>query len=135
MIRRPPRSTLFPYTTLFRSTTCGGTPRSLFDGLQYSFSAHVWLQGFWHVDRAVGVLVVFQNRDKPAGSGEGAVEGGSHPGTGASAVVVKEAFTHIVTTRLEGRAVRGRREFAVVFLRGNPRFTVELPCSRGAEVA
>src|SRR5258708_1889403 len=23
MIRRPPRSTLFPYTTLFRSTTCG----------------------------------------------------------------------------------------------------------------
>src|SRR5262245_62584704 len=28
MIRRPPRSTLFPYTTLFRSLecTCGGTP-------------------------------------------------------------------------------------------------------------
>src|SRR5687768_18003480 len=24
MIRRPPRSTLFPYTTLFRSTECGG---------------------------------------------------------------------------------------------------------------
>src|SRR5438309_7550425 len=23
MIRRPPRSTLFPYTTLFRSKTCG----------------------------------------------------------------------------------------------------------------
>src|SRR5258708_23403082 len=23
MIRRPPRSTLFPYTTLFRSTCCG----------------------------------------------------------------------------------------------------------------
>src|ERR1035438_10302369 len=23
MIRRPPRSTLFPYTTLFRSITCG----------------------------------------------------------------------------------------------------------------
>src|SRR2546430_1127020 len=34
MIRRPPRSTLFPYTTLFRSyrffqnTTCTGTPWS-----------------------------------------------------------------------------------------------------------
>src|SRR5256885_10635276 len=30
MIRRPPRSTLFPYTTLFRSScgssTCGGVP-------------------------------------------------------------------------------------------------------------
>src|SRR2546429_4624697 len=25
MIRRPPRSTLFPYTTLFRSTTVAGT--------------------------------------------------------------------------------------------------------------
>src|SRR2546426_6797612 len=24
MIRRPPRSTLFPYTTLFRSVICGG---------------------------------------------------------------------------------------------------------------
>src|SRR3989442_8630780 len=26
MIRRPPRSTLFPYTTLFRSTNCQGFP-------------------------------------------------------------------------------------------------------------
>src|SRR2546425_2538126 len=25
MIRRPPRSTLFPYTTLFRSVSCGRT--------------------------------------------------------------------------------------------------------------
>src|SRR6185436_20704914 len=27
MIRRPPRSTLFPYTTLFRSTRCRRRPR------------------------------------------------------------------------------------------------------------
>src|SRR3712207_8014721 len=27
MIRRPPRSTLFPYTTLFRSVRSGGSPR------------------------------------------------------------------------------------------------------------
>src|SRR5438309_11910697 len=27
VIRRPPRSTLFPYTTLFRSRTSGGVPR------------------------------------------------------------------------------------------------------------
>ena len=26
MIRRPPRSTLFPYTTLFRSSRCGSAP-------------------------------------------------------------------------------------------------------------
>src|SRR3712207_7349058 len=29
MIRRPPRSTLFPYTTLFRSTPSGGPPSAL----------------------------------------------------------------------------------------------------------
>src|SRR5205807_3367814 len=28
MIRRPPRSTLFPYTTLFRSATCGSRAMS-----------------------------------------------------------------------------------------------------------
>src|SRR2546425_8236142 len=28
MIRRPPRSTLFPYTTLFRSCPCARPPRS-----------------------------------------------------------------------------------------------------------
>src|SRR3712207_8019482 len=30
MIRRPPRSTLFPYTTLFRSTTFAATRGTLF---------------------------------------------------------------------------------------------------------
>src|SRR3712207_7530775 len=29
MIRRPPRSTLFPYTTLFRSTVSGRSPEGL----------------------------------------------------------------------------------------------------------
>src|SRR6266487_5751693 len=29
MIRRPPRSTLFPYTTLFRSSDLGSRPRKL----------------------------------------------------------------------------------------------------------
>src|SRR5256885_16268362 len=31
MIRRPPRSTLFPYTTLFRSVTNGAVPESVVD--------------------------------------------------------------------------------------------------------
>src|SRR2546430_12356443 len=31
MIRRPPRSTLFPYTTLFRSLYCGVEPAALFE--------------------------------------------------------------------------------------------------------
>src|SRR2546421_1763677 len=35
MIRRPPRSTLFPYTTLFRSSTCSPDlrPRSSITGI------------------------------------------------------------------------------------------------------
>src|SRR2546425_3157068 len=32
MIRRPPRSTLFPYTTLFRSQLAGGARRNGFTG-------------------------------------------------------------------------------------------------------
>src|SRR3712207_8675570 len=32
MIRRPPRSTLFPYTTLFRSSGDGGTGEPLAEG-------------------------------------------------------------------------------------------------------
>src|SRR5260221_1833423 len=44
MIRRPPRSTLFPYTTLFRSSDCSGwrgrrdlcAGTMLGDGLQHS---------------------------------------------------------------------------------------------------
>src|SRR3989442_5489928 len=34
MIRRPPRSTLFPYTTLFRSTDDEGAPRQELAGLR-----------------------------------------------------------------------------------------------------
>src|SRR5438105_12697285 len=34
MIRRPPRSTLFPYTTLFRSaTTCGKPSQTMMDAI------------------------------------------------------------------------------------------------------
>src|SRR5690348_18124824 len=34
MIRRPPRSTLFPYTTLFRSRLCGSGFQSIVSGAQ-----------------------------------------------------------------------------------------------------
>src|SRR2546429_3518904 len=48
MIRRPPRSTLFPYTTLFRSDFAGNPNRKK-DGVQAPF-AHAG-----NVDAAVGV--------------------------------------------------------------------------------
>src|SRR3712207_8471108 len=40
MIRRPPRSTLFPYTTLFRSTST-----RLFVGFAAGFLSHLFFQG------------------------------------------------------------------------------------------
>src|SRR2546427_5316516 len=46
MIRRPPRSTLFPYTTLFRSHVGGSTPAAL-AAMAGMAAANVlgWLQG------------------------------------------------------------------------------------------
>src|SRR3712207_7413730 len=48
MIRRPPRSTLFPYTTLFRSTSAvatvavvGGARRRAFEGLKTLTGSHL----------------------------------------------------------------------------------------------
>src|SRR5438034_4533414 len=46
MLRRPPRSTLFPYTTLFRSTPIGSTAHSLSAGgpiLRKDLQAFVFL--------------------------------------------------------------------------------------------
>src|SRR5258706_7619662 len=40
MIRRPPRSTLFPYTTLFRSCKCGSSSRLSRDALHFCEDMH-----------------------------------------------------------------------------------------------
>src|SRR3712207_8199796 len=37
MIRRPPRSTLFPYTTLFRSDAAKRTGRTASEGIVYAY--------------------------------------------------------------------------------------------------
>src|SRR5256885_15770145 len=39
MIRRPPRSTLFPYTTLFRSLYAVSTPQACLLGEQHAYEA------------------------------------------------------------------------------------------------
>src|SRR2546429_5844631 len=43
MIRRPPRSTLFPYTTLFRSTSRSDVPRKVMCRESRSISRRHWL--------------------------------------------------------------------------------------------
>src|SRR3712207_7816989 len=44
MIRRPPRSTLFPYTTLFRSTVCDalGTAKQITIAFTKNAAANTW---------------------------------------------------------------------------------------------
>src|SRR3712207_7073825 len=53
MIRRPPRSTLFPYTTLFRSRPLRGTTRGATCG-----SPDFWLSELWGPRRTHTVLGV-----------------------------------------------------------------------------
>src|SRR3712207_7995508 len=43
MIRRPPRSTLFPYTTLFRSVYKDRSPRISFHALQSALYQLAWI--------------------------------------------------------------------------------------------
>src|SRR5260221_10417863 len=59
MIRRPPRSTLFPYTTLFRSLLDGDDRRLR---RQHRFLLHADDAGDEHVALAVGFLRVDQDR-------------------------------------------------------------------------
>src|SRR2546427_7541089 len=57
MIRRPPRSTLFPYTTLFRSVSA--REAFVLDGVRCGLDAHVGhvrqadVTAFWRVDQQV----------------------------------------------------------------------------------
>src|SRR5258708_18979320 len=47
MIRRPPRSTLFPYTTLFRSESVGMlAPVPINSGTQLSYPGMLWSRGW-----------------------------------------------------------------------------------------
>src|SRR5256885_8068610 len=73
MIRRPPRSTLFPYTTLFRS--------------------HVGLQRRRHVDRTVRVLEVLEQRHQRASDRESRAVQGVHR-LGLAALRIAPARLH-----------------------------------------
>src|SRR2546430_8604862 len=52
MIRRPPRSTLFPYTTLFRSRAAGRPLWLEAGGAQHSVPVYTTEGGWLHIDAA-----------------------------------------------------------------------------------
>src|SRR4051812_38911169 len=86
-------------------------------------------QGLGNPDRPVRSLMILENRDDPASSGQGPVEGGGDP-----RAVVLVPVAHGQPTRLERGAVRGRGQLTVGVLAGNPGFAVELAGGAGAEI-
>src|SRR3712207_7277156 len=60
MIRRPPRSTLFPYTTLFRSTFDTGAENEVEGVIEHALGASYSLNRNWRVG---GELVVASEYD------------------------------------------------------------------------
>src|SRR2546430_11006429 len=61
MIRRPPRSTLFPYTTLFRSPACVGVITWM-----HTFSpAKMWVRGLTTLTKPLAHLHTQFNRELP----------------------------------------------------------------------
>src|SRR2546430_12112637 len=80
MIRRPPRSTLFPYTTLFRSIGTGGMNEDV-------LSLNVWTPGVNDNARRA-VLVSFHGGGWATGSGNGPMYDGGQLSLLGDVVVV-----------------------------------------------
>src|SRR3712207_8486216 len=68
MIRRPPRSTLFPYTTLFRSAAPGGTTdimgRLVADHLQRRWGQNAIAENKSGAGGVIGTMEVVRARDR-----------------------------------------------------------------------
>src|SRR5437016_10274288 len=58
MIRRPPRSTLFPYTTLFRSNPAWFVERLLHQGQHRMHPRPCGCRNVWYVERNYGARVL-----------------------------------------------------------------------------
>src|SRR6478735_2181600 len=111
-----------------------GSGPGLEDG-ENRHAAEVLLQGGGDVDGAVGVLVVLQDGDDPAGGGQGAVERGDRPRALGRAVLVQNPFPDVQPARLERGAVRRRGQLPVCALGGDPGLTVKLPGRGIAQIA
>src|SRR2546427_2127207 len=61
MIRRPPRSTLFPYTTLFRSNNLRGHGAKLLAGIFFLTGLHGMDRPLWGVNPIFPLRVAFDH--------------------------------------------------------------------------
>src|SRR5260370_42190153 len=89
MIRRPPRSTLFPYTTLFRSHTATGTATGVGGA---NLSASLTLTGTTHTDAGTfnGDTWSFAggtNYNNASGTGNHSIGQASSPTTGTGGAI------------------------------------------------
>src|SRR3712207_7652164 len=62
MIRRPPRSTLFPYTTLFRSTRFLSWCSKKLEAIGKRVWVLIWDNASWHISREVRGWIATHNR-------------------------------------------------------------------------
>src|SRR2546426_8237225 len=69
MIRRPPRSTLFPYTTLFRSISLGGDPPPVWWVVPIETISQSEA-GFERVYQGSAILVVWKSEEQVSRSEE-----------------------------------------------------------------
>src|ERR1039457_1328901 len=79
MIRRPPRSTLFPYTTLFRSSLDAGHRGEHVDHVNTG-AGHDAERGRGPYTAVDVAAAVYQDRLVPAGNGAGGDDGVGQPG-------------------------------------------------------
>src|SRR2546430_10397840 len=97
MIRRPPRSTLFPYTTLFRSSKCFNAVRYLLDLIGLIDLYNGWLMKLQRL--GIFVLSVGNNNDLVA---DGTTAGGdrkSTPLNSSHSQTSYSVFCLIITTK------------------------------------
>src|SRR5256885_10770210 len=94
MIRRPPRSTLFPYTTLFRSLA-----RQVVSAARHSSSVTTGLPGWeysheaWRGKSAGGLVIPYWIAMKRGGSGRGMEIGRAHALTPVPLLIPMPAFS------------------------------------------
>ena len=110
MIRRPPRSTLFPYTTLFRSVLIGGTTMGL--GILGATHAHTPGQALFWISLSISGL----SAAAPVGwSIPSLIAPGDSVGKVGGIMNLSNQISGIAAPIITGYLVSGRQSFGAAF--------------------